>query len=251
MILVETLRLRTWSIWWAAVIAAIGIVLVATVQHVHTAVVVNGASIGPIDVPLVTMAPVAMFLAMIYATSAGLSLNKEGQTLALSWTKPVPRPLVALRIIAVDAVAVAAAYAFAWLMIVVVIAGIGGSMVGSADLTALIALSLGVAIMWYALIAALTSAMPANTGVVVGFLWPVALILSSLHLDINPTIDLVLRLLNVINPLAYLNSTQRSSIDQQLGSYWQGPPDERAAIVWLLSCVLAAVAIGLWTRREA
>jgi len=251
MLLVETLRLRTWSIWWAAVIAALGIVLVTTVQHVHTAVVVNGSRFGAIDIPLVAMAPVAMFLAMIYATSAGLSLNKEGQTLALSWTKPVPRPLVALRIVAVDAVAVAAAYTFAWLVILGVIAGVGGSLVGSAVFPAIVALSLGVALMWYALIAALTSALPANTGVVVGFLWPVALILSALNMTINPTIDLVIRALNAINPLAYLNNSSQSSADQQMGSYWQGPPDERAMVVWLVSCGLVAVAVGLWTRREA
>jgi hypothetical protein len=33
--------------------------------------------------------------------------------------------------------------------------------------------------------------------------------------------------------------------------YWQAPPDERAVIVWLLSVVLIAIGVGLWTRREA
>jgi hypothetical protein len=253
MLLVETLRLRAWSLWWAAVIAAIGIVLVVTVQHVHSITVVNvdGTRMNGPDIPAVALATIAMFLAMIFATSVGLSLNKEGHTLALTWTKPVARPLIALRIVAVDVVAVVAAYVFAWLVILGVVAGCGGSITGAPAVSTVLALSLGVALMWFALIAAITSALPANTGVVVGFLWPGALILASLNVHINATIDTIVRLLNVFNPLAYINGSTSASSDGRAASYWQGAPDERALIVWLLACVLVAIAVGLWTRREA
>jgi hypothetical protein len=251
MILVETLRLRTWSIWWAAIIATIGIFIVVAVQHVHTVVDVNGSKIGGADMSLAGLAVIAQFFAMIFATSAGLSLNKEGHTLALTWTKPVARPLIALRIVAVDVVAVVAAYVFAWLVILGVVAGCGGSITGAPAVSTVLALSLGVALMWYALIAAITSAMPANTGVVVGFLWPGALILASFNVHINATIDTIVRLLNIFNPLAYINGSTSASSDGRAASYWQGAPDERALIVWLLACVLVAIAVGLWTRREA
>jgi hypothetical protein len=251
MILVETLRLRTWSIWWAAIIATIGIFIVVAVQHVHTVVDVNGSKIGGADMSLAGLAVIAQFFAMIFATSAGLSLNKEGHTLALSWTKPVARPLIALRIVAVDVVAVAAAYLFSWIVILGVVAGSGVSVHGGPVVPTAIVLSLGVALMWYALIAAITGALPANTGIVVGFLWPGALILASLTIHINATIDLIVRLLNVFNPLAYINGSSNASSNGSVASYWQGPPDERALIVWLLACVLVAVAVGLWTRREA
>jgi hypothetical protein len=250
MLLVEALRLRTWSLWWAAIIAALGILLVATVSH--SSVDVNGSRLNGVPLSLVMMTPLAMFLAMIYATSAGLSLCREAQTLALSWTKPVARPLIALRLIAVDVVAVIAAYIFAWIVILGVIAGCGGTVTGGADAPAIIALSLGVVLMWYALIQAVTSALPVNSGVVVGFLWPGAIILAGLHFHINATIDTVIDVLNVFNPIAYLtNASSSASSNATIGSFWQAPPDERALIVYALTCVLTAIAIALWTRREA
>jgi hypothetical protein len=246
MLLVEALRLRTWSIWWAAIIAVAGIVIVASVSH--ATVDVNGSRFNGAALPLVLMVPVAMFLAMIYATSAGLSLGKEAQTLALSWTKPVARPLIALRIMAVDVVAVIAAYAFAWIVILAVVASSGCTLIGSDAVPAIVALSLGVALMWYALVQAITAALPVNSGVVVGFLWPGAIILAGLHVHINATIDTVIAVLNVFNPIAYLSNASSSAT---IGSYWQTPPDERALIVYALTCGLAAIAIALWSRREA
>jgi hypothetical protein len=252
MILVETLRLRRWTVWWAAVIAALAVLAIATVPHVHSDLDVNGSRLSGIDIPLVGLVPVAMFLAMIYATSVGLSLNKEGLTLALTWTKPVARPILALRIVAVDVVAVLAAYAFAWIAIVSTVEGCGGTLTsGGADFPATVALSVGVAIMWYALIAAITAALPAGTGAVVGFLWPGALILSSWHVHFNSTVDGAIAAINVFNPMAYMNGSTSTTTSAIVTSYWQLPTDERAAVVWIPACALVALAVGLWTRREA
>jgi hypothetical protein len=187
---------------------------------------------------------------MIYATSAGLSLNREGQTLALSWTKPVARPLIALRIMAVDLAAVVLAYVVGWLAVLAVVAGARGTLTADPHLGAMIALSLGVTVMWYALIQALTSRMNANTGMVIGLLWPVALLVSQLN-GLDGTFDTIVRVINVFNPLAYLNAQSSTSHGGPGAGYWQAPPDERALIVWLLSCALGALAIYLWTRREA
>jgi hypothetical protein len=249
MMLVEVLRQRWWTVWWAAVILAIGVVLAATAQH--TTVDVNGAKLGGIAIPTVALAPIAMFLAMIYATSSGLSLNKEGQTLALSWTKPLSRPAIALRIMAVDVAMIVAAYVVAWLVVLGVVAAANGTLVGSPQFPVMVALSLGVTLMWYALIQAITAALPTNTGIVVGLLWPGSLILSGLNGSINPTFDAVIHVLNAFNPLAYLNNVTHSAAATAETGYWQLPPSEAAAIVWALSVVLAVVAIALWQRREA
>jgi hypothetical protein len=249
MMLVELLRQRWWSVWWAGVILVLAVVLGVSAQH--TVVNVNGTRLGGIAIPLVALAPVAMFLAMIYATSSGLSLNREAQTLALSWTKPLSRPAIALRIIATDVVMIVAAYVFAWLIVLGVVAACDGTLIGSAQVPAMIALSLGVTLMWYALIQAITSALPTSTGIVVGLLWPGALILSGLNGSINPTFDAAIRVLNAFNPLAYLNSVTHSSVATQVTGYWQLPPGEAAIIVWGLSVVYVAVAIALWMRREA
>jgi ABC-type transport system involved in multi-copper enzyme maturation permease subunit len=249
MMLVELLRQRWWTVWWAAVILVIGVVLGVSAQH--TIVDVNGTRLGGIAIPVVALAPVAMFLAMIYATSSGLSLNREAQTLALSWTKPLSRPAVALRLIATDVVMLVTAYVFAWLIVLGVVAAANGTLIGSPQVPAIIGLSLGVTLMWYALIQAITAALPANTGIVVGLLWPGALVLSGLNGSINPTVDTVIRVLNAFNPLAYLNSASHSSVTTQATGYWQLAPGEAAAIVWVLSVVFLVVAVALWQRREA
>ena len=249
MMLVELIRLRWWAIWWSAVILAIAVVLGLTVQH--ALVNVNGAQLGNITVRAIFLAPIAMFLAMIFATSAGLSLNREGGTLALSWTKPVARPLIALRIMAVDVVMIAGAYAFAWLICLGTVAAAHGSLTGGPEVAVIVVLSLGVAIMWYALIQAITAAIPGSAGLVVGLLWPAALILSGMRGSINATFDAAVKVLNVFNPLAYLNTASNATAATSVSGYWQGPDDERALAVWLLSIALAAVAIALWTRREA
>jgi hypothetical protein len=249
MMLVELVRQRWWSVWWVAVVLVLGVGLGVSAQH--TVVDVNGARLGGIAVPLAALASVAMFLAMIYATSSGLSLNREAQTLALSWTKPLSRPAVALRIIATDVVMIVVAYVFAWLVVLGVVAACNGTLVGASQLPAMLALSLGVSLMWYALIEAVTAALPISAGIVVGLMWPAALILSGLNGSINPTFDTVIRVLNVFNPLAYLNSVKHTAATTTETGYWQLPPSEAALIVWGLSVVYIAVAIALWMRREA
>jgi len=249
MMLVELLRQRWWSVWWAAIILVLGVVLGVSAQH--TIVDVNGSRLGGIAIPYGSLGAVAMFLAMIYATSSGLSLNREAQTLALSWTKPLSRPAVALRIIATDVVMIVAAYVFAWLIVLGVVAAANGTLIGSPQEPAMIVLSLGVTLMWYALIQAITAALPTSTGIVVGLLWPGSLILSGLNGSINPTFDAVIHVLNAFNPLAYLNSVKHTAVATSATGYWQLPPSEAAVIVWALSVVYVAIAIALWMRREA
>jgi hypothetical protein len=252
MILVESIRLRRWTIGWSAIIVALALILVFTIQHAIATVEINGAHWSALNIPILSFAPLAMFLSMIYGSGAGLSLNQEGQTLALSWTKPLSRVAIALRIVAADLVAIIASYIFAWLVIIGVISSARGSIAVSPDLITSIVLSLGVAIMWYALIVALTSWLPSSGGALMGLMWPAALIISQLRGQFGNAIDTVVLVLNTINPLAYLNfSISSHSSDNVSVGYWQAPIDERAVIVWLLSVVLIAIGIGLWTRREA
>jgi hypothetical protein len=259
MILVETLRLRRWTIGWAAVILVVAVGIVAAVQHAITTVEVNGSNWSALNVPLVAFAPLAMFLSMIYASGAGLSLNVERQTLALSWTKPLSRVAVALRIVAVDVAAIVASNVFAWIVILSVIVSARGSVIVGPSTFSVMVASLGVAIMWYALIVALTSMLPGSGGMVMGLLWPAALLISQLRGQIGGVFGTIVLALNVINPLAYMNlqissdaTSSSSTMAPNSGlAYWQAPVDERAALVCLLSVVLIAIGVAIWTRREA
>ena len=62
-----------------------------------------------------------MFFGAIYASSAGPSLNRENTTRDLSWTKPVPRTVLALQFILIDVAAIAIVFALAVLAIVAVL----------------------------------------------------------------------------------------------------------------------------------
>jgi hypothetical protein len=257
MILVEARRLRRWTIGWSGIILLVAFGIVLVIQHAITTVEINGSRWSAADIPLFVFAPLAMFLSMIYASAAGLSLNQEAQTLALSWTKPVSRVAIALRIVAVDLALIVASHIFAWLVILGVLVSARGSIAMSGEALPIFVLALGVAIMWYGLIVALTAALPAGGGAVMGLLWPVALIVSQLRgAFADSTLDTIVLVINTINPLAYMNFSVSADAAHDGGhvagmGYWQAPPDERAVIVWLLSVVLIAIGVGLWTRREA
>ena len=249
MMLVEYARLRWWFALWGGFIVLAGIALATTVSH--QGVVVNDSRVNAIVVPAAVLAPVAMFLTMVFATSAGLSLNREWETRALSWTKPVPRALIALRLMAVDVIALFAMYVVSWVAIVGVVAGAQGRVLGFPGTAAVVTLSFGVVLMWYALIEALTAALPSGGRAVVGFLWPAALFLSAIGGHLGGTLGTIVRVLNALNPLAYYHVGAATDLDAVASGVWRGAADERALIVWFLSLLLCAAAIALWTRREA
>jgi hypothetical protein len=248
MLLVEALRLRWWAIWWAAIVLVGGSAIATLISH--STVDVNNSQLNNIALPITVLGPIAMFLTMIFATSAGLSLNREGQTLALSWTKPVPRPVIALRIIAVDVAALAVLFGFAWLVAASTVTAAHGTIVAAPAAVSTTALSFGVALMWYALCEALTAGLGAGGRSLVGFLWPVSLVLSSLG-GVGGIAGTVIHVLNVFNPLAYLRSVITSSNGAVTQAFWVAPPEVGALVVLGLSVVLVAVAVVLWTRREA
>jgi hypothetical protein len=248
MILVEVLRLRWWTMWWAAIVLVGGTVIAGLVSH--ATVDVNNSHLSGAAFPASVLGPIAMFLTMIFATSAGLSLNREGQTIALSWTKPVPRAVVALRIMAVDVVALAIMFVFAWVVTFCVVVAAHGTIVDAPATVSTTILAFGVALMWYALCEALTAGLGAGGRSVVGFLWPVALLLSGLG-GFGGVAGAIIHVLNVFNPLAYLRSITVSSGASTTNAFWDVSPATGALATLVLSVVLCAVAIGLWMRQEA
>ncbi len=249
--LVEVIRLRRWTIWFAAIVLLTGIVISLSAQH--AVVHLNEAKVNAV-IPLNILPPIAMFLAMIFATSAGLSLSRESETRALSWTKPLARAAVALRIMAVDAAAVVLVFAFALLVAIGVVITAHGTLVsGPGDFFAVVVLSVGVTLMWYALLELISASVPSVGRNIVGFIWPVAIFFSVINASVNGVLGMIVRVVNVFNPLAYLNGVSASAAasDSAFGSYWQSPLEVRAALVWVLAIAVASAAVALWTRREA
>jgi hypothetical protein len=244
--LVEFFKIRWSLVRNCAIVALITVVAVVAIRH---ATVEVNESVVHLSRALSTFAVLPALAALLIATFVGSSLSRERATLALSWTKPQPRWNIAARIVAVDVGYISLIYVVAWLCLLVGLMSLQQSIVIDSGLWPEIALSLGVPIMTYALLAAASSGLN-NARTVLP-----ALILAALFLPLGgrlpEPLGTVARALNVLNPLAYLNSVQQTANGAVVTSYWTDDVAQRAGTVWLLSIALLAIATVVWTRREA
>jgi hypothetical protein len=104
--------------------------------------------------------------------------------------------------------------------------------------------------MWYALLQAATAGFDGGARMIVTGLWPGALILAALH-GVGGTLGTIIALVNIVNPIAYLSGVTTSEGVHSVNAYWDYPIGDRALVVWLATVVLSALAVALWTRREA
>jgi hypothetical protein len=79
-----------------------------------------------------------------------------------------------------------------------------------------------------------------------GIAWPVALISMSVT-NVSGTFGAVMRAIDTVNPFAYLNGT---GMDNGV-AFSQAPVEVRAAVVWCFAVLFSAIAVALWTRKEA
>lgn len=194
---------------------------------------------------------IAMLIAAGFATFVGPSLYNENDTLDFTWTRPIARTALAARYIAVDVAAVIGAYVVAMLMILAFLRTFSWPIDVEPNAGSAIALSIGVAVMWYALVAAATAGLRSGGGGLAGILWPVSFLL--IGLGQHPAfgvISLIARALDVLNPIAYLEGSSSHGGTTELTSLWAIPVPERAAIVWGLAAILCIVAGFVWKRRE-
>ena len=252
MLLVALSRARR-SMTWYLCILGVGLVIDLIFGH-SGHIIVNNREVTDTQgsIPLSAVAIVPMFLSAMYASAAGLSLNRENSTLEIAWTKPISRTALALKYIAVNAGAIIAAYAVAWVAVAVVLVRESFVLVPDAQLVPAVALSLGVALMWYALVLVLSAPLGKGGAAVAGYLWPVAFLALALH-GVPGVFGLVMRAINVINPLAYFSGVT-SNDDSTVGAHMTAlsvlPLDERALIVWGFAIVFCAAATQVWSRRE-
>jgi hypothetical protein len=120
---------------------------------------------------------------------------------------------------------------------------------------AIIALGLGVSFMWFALVQAVSAGVRGRGGIVIGISWAYFTILVGLsHAGFLPTAaHEIVMLLNILNPLAYMNSltshgdTLSASVPNTIFAL---DPWQSAAIVWTLGVAACAVATFNWKRLE-
>jgi hypothetical protein len=251
---VEFLRVRRSLLWHAGILAVIVLAIIALGQN--TTVNINGTGGGTthltagLQLPIGVLATIGGFFGAIYASSLGTSLNRESLTRDLSWTKPLSRTLLAVRYMLVDVAGVVIGFAIAIVAALAVIVHLQMVPVIDASTPVQLVLGAGIGVMWYALLQLLTCAFPPGARVLAGILWPVAIVLEGLG-DLRGTLGAVVRGLNVLNPLAYLNDMIGAKPDQAETMIRQIPLEVRALTVWLLALLFCAIAVAVWPRKEA
>jgi len=236
---VELLRVRRSLIWNAGILAivVIGILTLGSDSTIH----VNGGTtrIAPgVALPAGVLATIGAFLAAVYASSIGTSLNRESMTRDISWTKPVSRTVLAIRFVCIDLAGVIGAFAFALILIYLALSHLHVAVVADVDTPAQLLLGCGVGAMWYGLLELLTCGFGPGARAMSGILWPVALVCQGLG-ALGGTIGQTIHALDVLNPLAYLSNIANAGAAASAGS------------VWFFALVFCGLAVVIWPRREA
>jgi hypothetical protein len=236
---VELLRVRRSLIWNAGILAVVVIGILALGSH--STIHVNGGTTNlaaGASLPVSVLATIGALLAAIYASSIGTSLNRESTTRDISWTKPVSRTMLAIRFVCIDLAGVVIAFAFALILIYLALSYLQISVVGDSHSSGQLVLACGVGAMWYGLLQMVTCGFGPGGRAMAGILWPIALVCQGLA-ELGGTIGQIVRALDVLNPLSYLNNIAHAGGEASVG------------IVWLFALVFCVLAVVIWPRREA
>jgi hypothetical protein len=252
---VELWRVQRSLLWHAGIVAVIVLVIIALPQvgTVHVEGPHGTTNFAPgSGLPVGVITTIAAFFAAIYASSVGTSFNRENSTLDISWTKPLPRTLLALRYVAIDLAGVVIAYVIAIAAVLAITSYMHFPPFFDAQAPLEIVLGAGVGAMWYGLLQVLTCIAPPAARSLAGILWPVALAVGGLSDVLPGSIGAILRAINLLNPLHYLSSTSVHD-DAHASTSLQAPvpAGEGALIVWCFTLAFCALAIYLWPRKEA
>ncbi len=255
---VEYLRVRKAFFVFAVIVAAVTVLIVVSVfAATHGAlgghVVVNGRHVGASEmqsppIPLGVLLGIAGYAAVVFATICASSLNKEHDGLNFVFVKPVPRSVLALRYVAVDAAGILAAFAYALLVIEVFpLASFGLLRDVYVDGRAwwVGGLGLGVAFMWYGLLQAITVQYRGKGGTIVGFSWAFFAIMVTVPAltFLGPIVGKLVFVIELFNPLAYFTAIADHPSGYLVSSILGFALETRVALVWAIAGLSIAYAV--------
>jgi len=185
--------------------ANFGIVSVTRSQHGTMTTTVSRTH----KIPLDWLFGIAAFFVAIFGSILGLALSRENDGhLELTWTKPVRREAYAATIMVVDTCAMLVLTAITVGMCVAVLAmfGLAGIIVADQGTFSTVSVCLLFMLAFYALAMAATASLRRAGGIALALIWPASFILPGLTMVKWLNIGAVVRVVDTLNPIAYLPS---------------------------------------------
>jgi hypothetical protein len=261
---IEVLRARRFLIWFAAILAASFVLtaITALTGHLHH----HGDQLQLPMIPVPYLEGICFFGALIVASFVAPGLHAEHTTLALTWTRPTPRAMIAWRYIGVDLAAMLIGALIVGLVIVgqLLVSGILGFVYFNAgDFFVAFVEATGAALMWYGLVMIVSVRIPERAGMIAGLSWIVFSaigVLSSVPF-FWPIVHDLLAVLNIFNPLVYFGGGGgsvtlhgSSDADAVTSTTRYGVLITSSIARIIVSYVIAAAAltatVRLWSTRE-
>ncbi|MGA8534884.1 MAG: hypothetical protein WB615_12320 [Candidatus Tumulicola sp.] len=202
---------------------------------------------------------IASFVGLIVATVLGAPFARENDGhLEITLTKPVRREALALGILGADLAGIGAV----WIMTVVFLM-VGHTIfeaphfsLGPSD-AMVIVLGLIGDVAWYAMLCAATASMRRTYGAVLGFAWPVALVVAIVaKIDLSSSqlgqvIHAIVTPLAWIDPFSYLHFGPAFTVDGRAAGSMAVSPGHEFPMLLILALAYGALAVIQWRRVEA
>ncbi|MGA8534882.1 MAG: hypothetical protein WB615_12310 [Candidatus Tumulicola sp.] len=207
-------------------------------------------------IPLATFAIVGLVVALVFATLVGSPFARENDGhLEIALTKPVGRTALGIATIAVDAAGIVTVFAIgvAFAFLCTALFELPRVTFDTSDVFATL-LGIVAPLSWYALLNVATASMKRGYGTVIGFAWPVALLIVGIS-RIPPHENMVLlavtkvfRGLAVLDPVSYMHVSMPVEV---AGRLVVGRSTEFNVLALALLAVLyGALAVFQWRRVE-
>lgn len=200
---------------------------------------------------------ISAFGAIIIATALAGNLNAEHTTTAIVWTRPRSRESIAWGYVAVDLVAMFAGYG---ILVAAIVTGVAVSgllpyfHVDAGKSLTVLALGMGAAAMWYALVSVAAARLEGHGVRVAALSWAVFLIGGGvIAAPLPDLLHYVIVALNYLNPLAWLGDLSSSGVHANGGihSVIPLPGWARALGAWAIALIALVASTKLWSTREA
>ena len=243
---VEILRARRILFWYGMVLLAIVVLTVLGIYSGHKSVHSDGGNLK-----FSWLVTAGTFGALIVATFIAPGLNAELATTPITWTRPVTRESIAWRYIGIDIATIAIGYALmvgVLLVVCAVIGALGLIAFNAADSLLALALGMGAAVMWYAMISVVAARLPGRGGMIAGLSWAVFFVLIILTAaPFPPLFHAVFTALDYLNPIAWLGNMGSSGRHEIITL----SEPLRAAGAWGIAAIAIVASVRLWSTREA